>query len=100
MQDALQNRKYAFPLEARTIVPDQKANPVTLKLNSTLGVWSSSFCYCSAGSFVQCPGTLQTTSSKCKAGTIQQGGQIISGLQIKSPGKLNRFSNMVLALAF
>lgn len=36
----MQNRKYAFPLEARTIVADQKANPMTLKLNSMLGVWS------------------------------------------------------------
>ena len=32
MQDALQNRKQAFLLEARAITADEEASPVTLKL--------------------------------------------------------------------
>ena len=59
MQDALQNRKHAFLLEARAITADEEASPVTLKLQSMHGAWPSKICCSSASSPLQCPRTCE-----------------------------------------
>ena len=65
MQDALQNRKHAFLLEAKAITTDEGASPVTLKLQSMHGAWPSKICCGSASSPLQCPAAAAKSFQSC-----------------------------------